>query len=91
MVARGRVYPNEEDGVKAMTPRQLQIYKAIEDSIAKYGRPPTRAELARKFGFASPNAIEEHLQLMQRKGVLKLIPAISRGIQLLGYEEQRTC
>jgi repressor LexA len=44
--------------------------------------PPTRAEIARELGFKSPNAAEDHLRALQRKGVLDLVPGASRGIQL---------
>lgn len=65
-----------------LTPRQRQILKMIQDFIADAGMPPTRAEIARELGFRSPNAAEEHLRALQRKGVLELIPGTSRGIQL---------
>jgi len=44
--------------------------------------PPTRAEIAEAFGFKSPNAAEEHLRALQRKGAIDLVPGASRGIQL---------
>ena len=65
-----------------LTPRQKQILHVIQEFIATYGMPPTRAEIARELGFKSPNAAEEHLRALQRKGVLELIPGTSRGIQL---------
>jgi repressor LexA len=65
-----------------LTPRQSQILQMIQDFIAESGMPPTRAEIARELGFKSPNAAEEHLRALQRKGVLELIPGASRGIQL---------
>ncbi len=65
-----------------LTPRQTQILRLIQDSIAESGMPPTRAEIARALGFKSPNAAEEHLRALQRKGVIDLIPGASRGIQL---------
>ena len=65
-----------------LTPRQTQILRLIQTSIAENGMPPTRAEIARTFGFKSPNAAEEHLRALQRKGVIDLIPGASRGIQL---------
>ena len=40
------------------------------------------AEIAAAMGFKSPNAAEEHLRALQRKGVLDLLPGASRGIQL---------
>lgn len=65
-----------------LTPRQNQILKMIQDFIAETGMPPTRAEIAQELGFKSPNAAEEHLRALQRKGVLELLPGASRGIQL---------
>lgn len=65
-----------------LTPRQREILKLIQESVAESGMPPTRAEIAEAFGFKSPNAAEEHLRALQRKGVIDLIPNASRGIQL---------
>lgn len=65
-----------------LTPRQRQIVEFIQQWLADAGRPPTRAEIATAFGFKSPNAAEEHLRALQRKGVLELSPGASRGIQL---------
>jgi repressor LexA len=47
------------------------------------GMPPTRAEIAAELGFRSPNAAEEHLRALARKGVIALIPGTSRGIKLM--------
>lgn len=65
-----------------LTPRQSQILAFIRDCVAASGMPPTRAEIAAELGFKSPNAAEEHLRALQRKGVIELIPGASRGIQL---------
>jgi repressor LexA len=65
-----------------LTPRQTQILRLIQNAISESGMPPTRAEIARTLGFKSPNAAEEHLRALQRKGVIDLIPGASRGIQL---------
>jgi repressor LexA len=65
-----------------LTPRQSQILRLIQDMISTTGMPPTRAEIARTLGFRSPNAAEEHLRALQRKGVIDIIPGASRGIQL---------
>jgi repressor LexA len=65
-----------------LTPRQSQILNMIQEFIADFGMPPTRAEIARELGFKSANAAEDHLRALQRKGVLELMPGTSRGIQL---------
>ncbi|MFQ6004194.1 MAG: transcriptional repressor LexA [Woeseia sp.] len=68
--------------MKGLTPRQSQILSMIQEFIADFGMPPTRAEIARALDFASANAAEEHLRALQKKGVLELVPGVSRGIQL---------
>ncbi len=66
-----------------LTPRQAEILELIQESLELTGMPPTRAEIADAFGFRSPNAAEQHLRALERKGVIELIPGSSRGIQLL--------
>lgn len=44
--------------------------------------PPTRAEIARKLGFKSPNAAEDHLRVLARKGMIELLPGAARGIRI---------
>jgi repressor LexA len=57
----------------------------IKDHIADTGYPPTRADIARVLGFRSPNAAEEHLKALARKGAIEIIPGASRGIRLPEY------
>lgn len=38
-------------------------------------------------GFSSPNAAEEHLRALARKGVIELAAGASRGIRLLGIDD----
>jgi repressor LexA len=66
-----------------LTPGQAMVYAVIVEAIRKHGMPPTRAEIAKALKYASPNAAQEHLLALRRKGVIELIPAISRGIRLL--------
>ena len=70
--------------MKALTPRQEAILDLIRECVRATGSPPTRAEIARHFGFSSPNAAEQHLKSLAKKGVLELVPGVSRGIQLKG-------
>ena len=65
-----------------LTPRQQQIYDLVQRAIETTGAPPTRAEIAKKLGFRSANAAEEHLQALARKGVIELVGGTSRGIRL---------
>jgi repressor LexA len=68
--------------METLTKRQAEILGLIRRRLAESGRPPTRAEIAQELGFRSPNAAEEHLQALARKGVIELVPGASRGIRL---------
>ena len=65
-----------------LTDRQQQILDLIRQTIARTGFPPTRAEIAGALGFRSPNAAEDHLKALARKGAIKLTAGASRGIRL---------
>jgi repressor LexA len=79
MISTVHLYSNQI----MLTPRQSEILELIREHIARTGLPPTRAEIARRLGFRSANAAEEHLQALARKGAIELIPGASRGIRLL--------
>lgn len=66
-----------------LTARQAEILALIKDEIAYSGFPPTRAEIATRLGFRSPNAAEDHLRALARKGVIELMPGASRGIRVI--------
>ena len=74
--------------MKALTARQQEVYDLIREHISTTGMPPTRAEIATRLGFRSPNAAEEHLKALQRKGVIEIVSGASRGIRLLMEEEE---
>ncbi|XKM14364.1 transcriptional repressor LexA [Orbaceae bacterium ac157xtp] len=76
--------------MKVLTERQQQIYDLIKEQINSTGLPPTRAEIAAQLGFKSPNAAEEHLKALARKGAIEMIAGSSRGIRLLLEETIET-
>ena len=69
-----------------LTPRQAQILQLIREHVASRGYPPTRAEICRIMGFRSPNAAEEHLKALARKGAIEMAPGASRGLTLKSGE-----
>ena len=66
-----------------LTPRQQEILDFIKNTVEVLGAPPTRAEIASAFGFASPNAAEDHLKALAKKGAINLEPGSARGIRLV--------
>ncbi|WP_342246386.1 transcriptional repressor LexA [Pseudomonas sp. OTU5201] len=69
-----------------LTPRQAEILAFIKRCLEDNGFPPTRAEIAQELGFKSPNAAEEHLKALARKGAIEMTPGASRGIRIPGFE-----
>ncbi|HEY6597824.1 MAG TPA: transcriptional repressor LexA [Pseudomonadales bacterium] len=65
-----------------LTARQSQVLDLIRRHIQDTGYPPTRADIASELGFKSPNAAEEHLKALARKGAIEMVPGTSRGIRL---------
>lgn len=68
--------------MEKMTARQQQVLEVIKDHIVETGYPPTRAEIAKTLGFKSPNAAEEHIKALARKGYIEIVQGASRGIRL---------
>jgi repressor LexA len=66
-----------------LTPRQSEILAWIKAYLERAGFPPTRVEIANGLGFRSPNAAEDHLRALARKGAIELLAGASRGIRIL--------
>lgn len=73
----------------SLTPRQQQVLDLIKQYSDETGYPPTRAEIARILGFKSPNAAEEHIKALARKGAIEIMPGASRGIRLIPQESDQ--
>ena len=69
--------------MQSLTPRQAEVLALIRDHLARFGMPPTRAEIAEVLGFRSANAADDHLKALARKGAIALTPGASRGVRLL--------
>lgn len=66
-----------------LTKRQSEILSFLKHWIEDNGYPPTRAEIAKELGFKSPNAAEDHLKALARKGAIEMIPGASRGLKIV--------
>lgn len=69
--------------MQSLTSRQAEVLALIRDHLARFGMPPTRAEIAEELGFRSANAADDHLKALARKGAIILTPGASRGVRLL--------
>ena len=73
--------------MKKLTNRQKQVLDFITSFIRDEGYPPTRSDICKALGFKSPNAAEDHLKALQKKGVIELQAGSSRGIRVLHTDE----
>ncbi|AWF81838.1 LexA repressor [Microbulbifer sp. A4B17] len=69
-----------------LTARQSQVLDLIKSYLDETGYPPTRAEIAQELGFRSPNAAEEHLKALARKGAIEMVAGASRGIRIPDHQ-----
>ena len=72
-----------------LTDRQARVLAFVREHIDRTGYPPTRVDIARELGFRSPNAAEEHLRALERKGAIEMTPGRSRGLRLPETERTR--
>lgn len=74
--------------MEKLTERQKEILDFIRETVAASGMPPTVAEITAAMGVSSTNGIRGHLQALERKGAIELVPNASRGIRLLDMESE---
>ena len=66
-----------------LTDRQSETLDAIRHHIKEKSVPPSRAELARTLGIKYQGSVDSLLNALAKKGWLRVIPSMERGIQLL--------
>lgn len=63
--------------------RQKQILDYLAGYIDKFHYAPTLVEIAKKLGVRSLATVHEHLQTLEKKGLIKRSSGISRGIEII--------
>lgn len=63
--------------------RQRQILDFISQYISRNGYSPTLQEIAKALGVSSLATVHEHLEAMEKKGVIKRFDGSVRGIEIL--------
>lgn len=70
------------------TRRQTEILEFIRAQVRTSGVPPTREDIAERFGFTSRSSAQEHLVALARRGYLVLMPGSARGIRLIDRDDE---
>jgi len=69
-----------------VTPRQRQVYDFISRFIELKKQPPTIAEIGRHFKMSSSASVHSILSTLEQEGLIKRIPHVSRGIEIIKQE-----
>jgi len=72
-----------------LTKRQAEILNFIKTHIQYSGFPPTISEIQGQFSFRSPNAVQEHLKALVRKGQIRRNPNQWRGLELVASNKSK--
>jgi repressor LexA len=65
-----------------LTDRQKDVYEFIREKIQNRGYGPTVREIGEAFNISSPNGVMCHLKALEKKGIIKREPNMSRAIML---------
>ena len=71
-----------------VTARQRLVYEFIRRFTEVNKQPPTIAEIGKQFKMSSPASVHSILSALEREGLIKRIPNVSRGIELIKQEDQ---
>jgi len=76
----------EGEVVMPVTAKQRRIYEFIRRYIDSNQEAPTIAEIGRQFQMRSSASVHAVLTALEREGLIKRIPNVSRGIQIVQKE-----
>ena len=69
-----------------VTPRQRQIYDYLCRYIDAHAYAPTMAEIGKQFKLSSPASVHHILSGLETEGLIRRIPNVSRGIEVVRTE-----
>jgi repressor LexA len=72
-----------------LTSRQKEIFDFVRAFVRERSFPPSVREIAKHFNIY-PRAVFDHLKALERKGYLKRQASMSRGLEILVYQGDRT-
>ena len=65
-----------------MTPKRRAILAFIRERITDHSQPPSLADIAERFGFASRSVARKHISALCQGGYIDVTPNQARGIRL---------
>jgi len=77
----------KEEPTMSVTAKQRRIYDFIRRYIESNQEAPTIAEIGRQFQMRSSASVHAVLIALEREGLIKRIPNVSRGMEIVKQEE----
>jgi repressor LexA len=71
-----------------VTAKQRRIFEFIRRYIESNQEPPTIAEIGRQFQMRSSASVHAVLTALEREGLIKRIPNVSRGIEIVQQQKE---
>lgn len=73
-----------------VTAKQQRVFEFVRRYIESNHEPPTIAEIGRQFQMSSSASVHAILTTLEREGLIKRIPNVSRGIQVVEQQQEET-
>src|SRR5690349_9685498 len=67
----------------AITPRQREVFDYLSRYMGAKGKAPTNAEIRAHFGLESPATVHHLLSALEREGLIRRIPNVARGVEII--------
>jgi repressor LexA len=80
-------WDQEEVVTMPVTAKQKRIFEFIRRYVESNQEPPTIAEIGRQFQMRSSASVHAILTALEREGLIKRIPNVSRGIEIVKQKE----
>lgn len=75
--------------MERLTLRQKRVMEFLREHVNARGYPPTMREMGEALGFSWP-AARGHLRALERKGLIRINPRKSRGVEITGMAPGNT-
>ena len=67
----------------AITARQRRVFDYLSHYVDTHQEPPTIAEIGKQFDMSSSASVHQVLSILEREGLIRRIPNVSRGIEIV--------
>jgi repressor LexA len=73
----------------AITARQRRVFDYISHYFDTHQEPPTIAEIGKQFGMSSSASVHQIVSILEKEGLIRRIPHVSRGIEIVEQESKQ--